>query len=99
MVEQAYKTITLDSYVESFTTLTLVMGLVFQLPIIAFALAKMGFISSDILSEYRKHAFLVIMFIAAIITPPDLMTLVLVTIPLYLLYEVSIRVVRWVKKT
>ena len=43
MVEQAYKTITLDSYVESFTTLTLVMGLVFQLPIIAFALAKMGF--------------------------------------------------------
>ena len=99
VAERVHSTITLDSYVETFTTLTLVMGLVFQLPVIAFALAKMGFISSDILSEYRKHAFLVIMFIAAIITPPDLMTLVLVTIPLYLLYEVSIRVVRWVKKT
>ena len=99
VAERVHSTITLDSYVETFTTLTLVMGLVFQLPVIAFALAKMGFISSDILSEYRKHAFLVIMFVAAIITPPDLMTLVLVTIPLYLLYEVSIRVVRWVKKT
>ena len=68
------------------------------MPVIAFALAKMGFISSDMLSEYLKHAFLVIMFVAAIITPPDLMTLVLVTIPLYLLFEVSIRVVRLVEK-
>lgn len=98
VAERVHSTITLDSYVETFTTLTLVMGLVFQLPVIAFALAKMGFISSDMLSEYRKHAFLVIMFVAAIITPPDLMTLVLVTIPLYLLFEVSIRVVRLVEK-
>ena len=89
--------ITLDSYVSTFTTLTLVMGLVFQLPVIAFALAKMGFISSAVLSEYRKHAFIVIMLVAAIITPPDLMTLILVTIPLYLLFEVSIRVVRRVE--
>ena len=81
MVEQVYKTITLDSYVESFTTLTLVMGLVFQLPIIAFALAKMGFISSDVFSKCCKHALLVIILVAAIIIPPDLMTLVLVTIP------------------
>ena len=73
MVEQVYKTITLDSYVESFTTLTLVMGLVFQLPIIAFALAKMGFISSDVFSKCCKHAFLVIILVAAIIIPPDLM--------------------------
>ena len=98
VAERVHSTITLDSYVETFTTLTLVMGLVFQLPVIAFALAKMGFISSDMLSEYRKHAFLVIMLVAAIITPPDLMTLVLVTIPLYLLFEVSIRVVRLVEK-
>lgn len=93
VAEQVHSTITLDSYIETFTTLTLVMGLTFQLPIIAFALAKMGFISSDILSEYRKHAFLGIMFVAAVITPPDLMTLILVTLPLYLLYEISIRVV------
>lgn len=98
VADRVHSTITLDSYVSTFTTLTLVMGLVFQLPVIAFALAKMEFISSDLLSEYRKHAFLVIMFVAAIITPPDVMTLILVTIPLYLLFELSIRVVRWVEK-
>jgi len=97
VAEMVHSTITLDSYVSTFTTLTLLMGVVFQLPIIAFALAKMGFVSSGMLSTYRKHAFLVIMVVAAVITPPDLMTLVLVTIPLYLLYEISIRVVKWVE--
>lgn len=90
--------ITLDSYISTFVSLTLVMGLVFQLPVIAFFLGKLGFVSSELLTKYRKHSFLVIMLVAAIITPPDLMTLILVTIPLYLLYEVSIRVVRWVEK-
>lgn len=98
VAERVHSTITLDSYISTFTTLTLLMGVVFQLPVIAFALAKLGFISSKILSKYRKHSFLIIMLVAAIITPPDLMTLVLVTIPLYLLYEVSIRVTRWVGK-
>lgn len=98
VAERVHSTITLDSYVETFTTLTLIMGIVFQLPVIAFALAKMELITSDMLSDYRKHAFLVIMLVAAIITPPDLMTLVLVTIPLYLLFELSIRVVKWVEK-
>lgn len=92
---KVHSTITLNSYISSFVSLTLVMGLVFQLPVIAFALAKLGFITSDMLSQYRKHAVLVIMTVAAIITPPDIMTLILVTIPLYLLYEVSIRVVAW----
>ena len=90
--------ITLDSYISTFVSLTLVMGLVFQLPVIAFFLGKLEFVTSEMLSRYRKHAFLVIMLVAAIITPPDLMTLILVTIPLYLLYEFSIRVVRWVEK-
>ena len=98
VAERVHSTITLDSYVETFTTLTLVMGLVFQLPVITFALAKMGFVSSNVLSKYRKHALLIIMLVAAIVTPPDIMTLVLVTIPLYLLFELSIRVVRWVDK-
>lgn len=89
--------ITLDSYISTFTSLTLVMGLVFQLPVIAFFLGKLGFMTSELLSRYRKHSFIIIMLVAAIITPPDLMTLILVTIPLYLLYEVSIRVVKWVE--
>lgn len=89
--------ITLDSYVSTFVSLTLVMGVVFQLPVIAFFLGKMGIVTSSVLANYRKHSFIVIMLVAAIITPPDLMTLILVTIPLYLLYEVSIRVVGWVE--
>lgn len=94
---KVHSTITLDSYVTTFVSLTLVMGLVFQLPVIAFFLGKMGMVTSEILSKYRKHALIVIMLIAAIITPPDLMTLILVTIPLYLLYEISIRVVLWIE--
>lgn len=89
--------ITLDSYISTFVSLTLVMGVVFQLPVVAFFLGKLGVVSSWMLSKYRKHALIVIMLVAAIITPPDLMTLILVTIPLYMLYEVSIRVVKWVE--
>ena len=90
--------ITLSSYISTFTTLTLIMGLVFQLPVIAFFLGKIGAVKSDFLKRYRKHALVVIMLVAAIITPPDLMTLILVTIPLYLLFEVSIGVLRRMEK-
>ena len=90
--------ITLKSYISTFTTLTLVMGLVFQLPVIAFFLGKLEIVRSELLKRYRKYALLAIMIVAAIITPPDLMTLVLVTIPLYLLYEVSIIVLKRMEK-
>ena len=90
--------ITLKSYISTFTTLTLVMGLVFQLPVIAFFLGKLEVVNSQMLKQYRKYAFVIIMVVAAIITPPDLMTLVLVTIPLYLLYEVSISVLKRMEK-
>lgn len=98
VAERVHSTITLDSYITTFVSLTLVMGLVFQLPVIAFFLAKMGVVEAWMLTQYRRHAFIIIMLVAAIITPPDLMTLILVTIPLYLLYEISIRVVMWVGK-
>lgn len=97
VAEQVHSTITLDSYISTFVTLTLVMGVIFQLPVVAFFLAKLGIINGDMLAKYRQFAFLIIMITAAIITPPDLMTLVLVTIPLYLLYEVSIFVVKRVQ--
>ncbi len=90
-----HSAITLKSYISTFTSLTLMMGVVFQLPVIVLFLTKMGFISSSLLSHYRKQSFIIIMLIAAIITPPDVMTLLLVTLPLYLLYEVSIRVAEW----
>ncbi len=87
-------TITLSSYISTFTTLMFMMGVVFQLPVLAFILAKLGIINASMLSHYRKHAIMVIMIVSAVITPPDLFTLVLVSIPLYLLYEVSIRIVK-----
>lgn len=93
---RVHSMITLDSYVSTFTTLTLAMGLVFQLPVIAFFLGRMGMVTPSLLSRYRRHAFLLIMVVSAVITPPDLMTLVLVALPLYLLYELSIVVTRWV---
>lgn len=96
--EQVHSTITLDSYISTFVTLTLVMGVIFQLPVIAFFLAKLDIINGEVLEKYRQYAFLIIMVTAAIITPPDLMTLILVTIPLYLLYEVSILVAKRVQK-
>ena len=94
VAERVHSTITIDSYISSLLSLTLVMGAVFQLPVICFILGKLGLISSQLLARYRRHAFILLMVVAAVITPPDLMTLVLVSIPLYLLYEVSIWVVR-----
>lgn len=86
--------ITLSSYITTFTSLTLVMGVVFQLPVIIYILARMGIVSFQILSKYRKYALFIITAISAIITPPDIMTCILVTLPLYALYECSI----WITK-
>lgn len=97
--EEIINTITLDSYISTFTTLTFMLGIVFQLPVFAFVLGKMGFIDAGMLKRYRAYAFVIIMIIAAIITPPDLFTLVLVTIPIYALYEVSIFVLKkWARQ-
>ena len=91
-------TITLSSYISTFTTLTFMMGLVFQLPVIAFVLAKMGIVDTHLLRHYRRHALIIIAIIAAIITPTtDIFTLLLVTVPIYMLYELSIIVVKRVE--
>lgn len=92
--DEIVNTITLNSYISTFTTLTFLLGVVFQLPIFAFILGKMGLIDFALLKQYRKYAFIIIMIIAAIITPPDLFTLILVTLPIYGLYEISILVLK-----
>ena len=98
VAEKVHSTITLDSYISTFTTLTLMMGLVFQLPVIAYVLAKMKLINAGIMKRYRHYAFLLIMLVSAIITPPDVMTMILVGMPLYLLYEISIKIVERTNK-
>lgn len=85
--------ISLDSYISTFTSLTFTMGLVFQLPIICWFMAKLGILRAQMMRQYRRHAFVLILIVAAIITPPDLFTLFLVSLPLYLLYELCIGIV------
>lgn len=87
--------ISLSSYISSFTMLSLLMGASFEIPIVAYFLAKLGLINAPMLQRYRKHSFIGILIIAAIITPTsDAFTLFLVALPLYLLYELSIGVVK-----
>ena len=90
-------TITISSYISTFATLSFTMGLVFQLPVLSFVLAKLGVLSASFMKRYRRHALIIIMVVAAIITPPDVFTLILVALPLYLLYEVSILIVAKVR--
>ena len=67
----------------------------FEIPVVAWMLAKFGIINSAFLAKYRKHAFVAILVVAAIITPtPDIFTLLVVSLPMYLLYEFSIVIVR-----
>lgn len=86
--------IALKSYTSSLLVLSLLMGILFEIPIVAYFLAKLGLIDAPLLRKYRKHAFVVLCILAAIITPTaDVFTLLLVTVPLYFLYELSIFVV------
>lgn len=80
----------ISSYISTLVTLVLGCGLMFQLPMLAFVLAKAGMVSPSLMRQYRKHAIVVILIVAAIITPPDVVSQVLISLPLFLLYEVSI---------
>ncbi len=85
--------IALDSYVSTLLILSLVMGLLFEMPMVAWALGKAGILEAAWLKQYRRHALVALMILAAVITPTgDAFTLMLVTIPLYFLYELSILV-------
>lgn len=86
--------ITLSSYISSFTTLSVAMGAVFEIPILAFFLAKTGFVDTHHLKKYRRHAFVVILIISAILTPADVFSMFLLAVPMYMLYELSIFVVK-----
>ena len=87
--------INLQSYIDNFTMLILVMGIVFEMPLLAWLLGLLGILKKSFLREYKRHAVVVLLISAAIITPSgDPFTLMLVFIPLYVLYELSILVVK-----
>jgi len=85
----------LNSYLDTFLLLTLLMGVLFEIPIIAWFCSKLGLIKPALLKKYRKHTVVMILIVAAIITPTtDIFTLLLVTLPILLLYELSIFIVK-----
>jgi sec-independent protein translocase protein TatC len=97
-VEGAEVAPTLDSYVNYMTMFTIPTGLIFEMPIVAYFLAKLGVIGQQFMRAYRRHAIVVIVIVAAIITPPDVASQIIVVIPLLTLYEVSIMVVGRVQR-
>jgi len=82
--------INITSYIGSVTSVALSAGITFELPIVVFFLARVGIITPEFMRKYRRHAIVLVLVLAAVITPPDVFSLILVTIPLILLYEVSI---------
>ncbi len=91
--------ISLSSYIGLLVTMTLVMGAVFELPVLCWLLGKFGVLKSTFMRKYRRHAIVVILIVGAIITPTgDPFTLSLVSIPIYLLWELSILIVKKVEK-
>ncbi len=81
----------IKSYISTIATLTLACGVAFQLPIVVFVLSKAGILTPAFMREYRRHSVVVILIVAAIITPsPDIFSQVIVALPLFLLYEVGI---------
>ena len=87
--------LTIQSYIDTLLMMNFVMGIVFELPVVCWLLGKMGLVTAQIMSQWRRHAVVVILIVAAIITPTtDAFTLFLVALPIWLLYEMSIWIVR-----
>ncbi|MGL5273596.1 MAG: twin-arginine translocase subunit TatC [Phocaeicola sp.] len=92
--------ISLNSYMSNFMMLILVMGIVFELPLLAWALSSLGLITKSFLRKYRRYAVVALLVLGAVITPTgDPFTLMLVFMPLYCLYELAILIVRKEKPT
>lgn len=91
--------ITISSYLSSISTITLGTGIIFELPIVIYILSKIGIMTPQFMRTYRKYAFIIILIIAAIVTPtPDALTMLTVTFPLIVLYEISIIIASAVQK-
>ena len=92
--EDVANMLTLQSYMDTLLMMSLVMGIVFELPVVSWLLGRMGLVNAQMMKTWRKHAVVAILIISAIITPTtDAFTLFVVALPIWLLYEVSILIV------
>jgi sec-independent protein translocase protein TatC len=90
--------ITLRSYIGTLSTMVLAAGLIFELPMLAYFLARVNLINAAFLKKNRRLAVIVNMIVAAVITPSDVGSMILMSIPLFILYEISIQVVKRVER-
>lgn len=90
--------ISLDSYISFVSTLSFGTAVLFELPLIIYFLARMGIITAAFMKKYRSYAFVIILVVAAVVTPPDVLSQIMMTIPLYGLYELGIWIARRVEK-
>jgi sec-independent protein translocase protein TatC len=91
--------IDLMSYVSTLVILVLACGLMFQLPVAVYVLSKIGVLTPSFMRQYRRHAVMVILIVSAVITPsPDMISQLLVAIPVYFLYEMSVFISAYVQK-
>ena len=88
----------LNTYVNLLTMIILPVGLIFELPVIVYFLAKVGLLTSSFMKRFRKHAVVVILILASFLTPPDVITQFLIGIPFYMLYEIGIIIAKRVEK-
>lgn len=88
--------LTLQSYMDTLLTMCMVFGIVFEIPVISWLLARFGLLKAEWMTRYRRHAVVAILVLAAVITPTgDAFTLLIVSLPIWLLYELSVLVVRY----
>ncbi len=83
-------TITLNSYISMFSSMVILFGIVFEFPVLIAILSNMGIVTREMLTKYRKHAFVGVLIVAAVITPADPFSMLIAAAPLYLLYELSV---------
>jgi sec-independent protein translocase protein TatC len=88
----------ITSFVSTFVALVFGSGLLFQLPVVVYFLTKVGMLTPEFMRTYRKHAYIVILIIGAIVTPPDPLSQMLISMPLFLLYEISIFISSYVAR-
>lgn len=96
--EQVVNQINLKSYISIVTSVCLASGIIFELPVLVYFLSKIGVVTPAFLKKYRKHSFVLILIVSAIITPPDIFSQILVSIPLIILYEIGIFISKKVTK-
>lgn len=98
MAESITNDIAINSFLRTIISTVFFTGLLFLLPVVIMIFSRLGVVSSAYLKKYRKHAFVAVLIISAIITPPDLFTQIVVSIPILLLYEFGVLIAKRIEK-